>query len=274
MQTIIVHITNDETYKVRLKSAINIAFSFNSHLIALFTPMPAYMPDSLAGRGASQAYLTETKKMQEKVEDEIKKEILSECKNKGISWEWVSEDGPHLDVIKKYANYSDLTIISQTDPSYFEEKLLFHLADSLPYHTGTPTLILPFKERSLKNIGKNILIAWGPTKEAIRAVRDSLPILKKAEKIHIITSKSKEDKTLPDIDIASFLSRHRIKTTLHADIEDSDNIGKRILQRAQELECDLIVMGSYGKSRLKELFFGGTTRHVLNNMHIPIIMSH
>jgi nucleotide-binding universal stress UspA family protein len=79
---------------------------------------------------------------------------------------------------------------------------------------------------------------------------------------------------VPGADIGLFLARHGIKVTVSQQTADDVDVGNQLLSRAADLDADLIVMGGYGHSRLKELVLGGVTRTLLESMTVPVLMSH
>jgi nucleotide-binding universal stress UspA family protein len=117
----------------------------------------------------------------------------------------------------------------------------------------------------------------GGGREAARAVFDALPMLKLAEKVHIVTvedSRTPREGSLPDTEIASALARHGIDVTIAKIPAGDASAGDEILREVAEQGSDLLVMGAYGHSRLREFVFGGVTRQILREMTVPVLFSH
>jgi nucleotide-binding universal stress UspA family protein len=146
---------------------------------------------------------------------------------------------------------------------------------------GQATLVVP-RAGTFPRIGKRIVIAWNGSREATAALRAARPLIADADSVIVLAGPSREafasitgltPPTIPSIDIGTHL-RH---VTKHVDIRNFDasdiRAGPAILEQATELEADLIVMGAYGRPWLSQWILGGTTRHVLQNMTIPILMS-
>jgi nucleotide-binding universal stress UspA family protein len=95
--------------------------------------------------------------------------------------------------------------------------------------------------------------------------------------VHILEIKERaEDATglAPDTSIAAALGRHAIKAEVRTSIASDISVGDEILSRAFDLDADLLVMGAYGHARLRELVFGGATRHIAKHMTLPTLFSH
>ncbi len=138
-----------------------------------------------------------------------------------------------------------------------------------------PLLLLP-KGKRTNTIGRNVLLAWNGSNEASRAITDAIPILRKAETVTLITI-NEQNGDIPNLDMTSFLERHGVKvdTTKAVKVKKGDqNIGEALLEQASQLGCDLIVIGAYGHSRLREYLLGGVTNHLLKNSELPVLMAH
>lgn len=137
---------------------------------------------------------------------------------------------------------------------------------------GRPVLIVPPWMNELT--GKRVVIAWCDTREARRAVQDSLPFLHRAEEVCVVeVVRSKRDRTSVK-DVAKNLTCHGIRATAHH-IEDADCPAENaLLDHALYMEADLIVSGAYGHSRLKETIFGGVTHGLLKHANVACMMSH
>ena len=273
IRTILVHLADDPKHQARVETAVKLAKRFDAHLIGLYTEEPAHMPDAIAGRGAARGYLAEETKIAGRTARDIEQEFADYCKANQTSAECFCERGIHLDLLVKYAPFADLVVISQSHEQSFEDKLRLHLPDHLPMMAGSPVLVVPC-EQVADCIGRRILIAWKPTPESGRAVGYAIPFLKAAEKVTILTIDPPDDDNT-DGAIAMRLARHDIQVETLSNVESGhQSIGKIICQTAIDLDCDLIVMGAYGRSRLRELFLGGTTHYTLAHTKVPLLMSH
>ena len=114
--------------------------------------------------------------------------------------------------------------------------------------------------------------------EATRAVHDALPILVGARLVHVIAVNPSGGMAghgdVPGADICLHLSRHGVNAVCEHIRSEDLKIGEMLLSRAADEDVDLLVMGAYGRSRLRELVMGGATRHLLGHMTVPVLMSH
>jgi nucleotide-binding universal stress UspA family protein len=143
--------------------------------------------------------------------------------------------------------------------------------------SGRPLLLIPYAGR-FDGLGRNPLIAWTETRESARAVHDALPLLEYAEKVTALTvippSAAAVDAPPPAAELARHLRRHGIQATalrsVAEDIPDAD----ALLSYVCDVGADLLVMGGYGHSPLRERLRGGVTRSLLRHMTVPVLMSH
>ena len=129
-----------------------------------------------------------------------------------------------------------------------------------------------------KSVYKELMIAWDESQEAARAVHDAMPFLEYAEDVQIVSVSDKLEEQKANIiyndDLRKHLSHHGINAEVINADELADGIGKTILQCGLEFDADLIVMGAYGETRLKEVVLGGVTRFLLKHTTIPLFLSH
>lgn len=271
-RVILVHLFDDQDFETRLNYAIEVTKKFNAFLKIVFVTKPAQQPDALGGRYASAAYIAESTRIAHKKSQEFEEKIQTKMKQQDIEWEMISEDGEHVDVLAKSSNYSDLVVIGQTDPSPVEERFIFHISDNLPFELGVPTVIHPFNQ-TVETISDKVMIAWAPQKETIRSVRQALPFLKLAKEVIILHIVEKDFPETCAKELQGYLERHEIKSKVVLEEKQSSE-GKTIIHVAEKENIDLIVMGAYSKSRIKEMLFGGTTRYLMDHMNKPVFMCH
>ncbi|MEE9139334.1 MAG: universal stress protein [Alphaproteobacteria bacterium] len=272
-KTILVHLADDKGHTARLRLGIDLASRFEAHLVALYIATPVSMPAAITGRGASFAYIAEATTVAHEKAATIEAEIRSTCERERLSWEWRVEEGDHLDIMAQYAHYADLAIVSHSRAELIEDRVMFHVPEDLPLTVACPVIILP-ERQDFRPPGKNVLVAWKATREALHTVRAALPILESAETVTVLSVSPPEADPRPDEMAAAFLARHGVKAQAYADIDGNGHVGEVILAHARDMDVDLIVMGGYGHSRLREMVVGGVTRHVLDHMQVPVLMGH
>lgn len=198
--------------------------------------------------------------------------ILVEAQKRNrLEFEWASVTGDRVSTTLLYARYADLTIASQ---SWGEP--LRNAADkldvSLMMASGRPVLIVPNVGR-FETVATNVLIAWNESRESTRAVHDALPFLKTA-KSTIVLEVDPEEEGIQPKGLAAHLQMHDINAKSETTVSGEVDVGDIILSRAADLGADLLIMGGYGHSRVREYVFGGVTRQILEHMTLPTLMSH
>lgn len=175
------------------------------------------------------------------------------------------------------ARYADLVVMGQVDPQVADTPAESDFPDHAVLASGRPTLLVPYVG-SYPKIGQHVVVAWNASRESTRAVTDALPLLQRAAKVTIITGDARPGATGhgadPGADIALYLSRHGVRVTVSTEQTAGIDIGSMLLSRIADIGADLLVMGAYGHSRLRELVLGGATRTVLSEMTVPVLMSH
>jgi len=181
-----------------------------------------------------------------------------------------------VDVFVQHARHSDLVILGQQDPIDFLP-LGQHFAADIVMGCGRPAIIIPFIGVP-PVLGQRILVAWDGGREAARAVNDALPILERAHTVTVLSVNpdlaGDGGRRDPGADISLHLARHGVKVTAARTIAPEISVGDAILADLAENSIDLLVMGAYGHSRLREWVIGGVTRHILTYMTAAVFMSH
>ena len=276
-KTILVHLNHEPRARALLGTAIDLAARFEAHLIGLYVfpayrltpPIPLPFGSELAGqiKGAI------------KREAEAVKAVFDEMTaHRPFVSEWRSITTEHREpgaIVLDHAHAADLVIASQADPAWqFSDILDF--PERLALGAGRPVLVVP-NFGTHTGVPGNVTIAWSNRRESARAVADALPLLQVASQVHLLTiadGGAVAEGALPDTEIAAALARHGVKVQASRAIASEYTVGEEIRVRAVDLEADLLVMGCYGHSRMRELALGGVTRHMLREMTIPILFSH
>jgi nucleotide-binding universal stress UspA family protein len=122
------------------------------------------------------------------------------------------------------------------------------------------------------------MLCWNASRESTCAATNSLPFLKSAEEVIVLTVDATQSSSghgsEPGADVALWLSRHGVKVKVQREISTDDDVGAVILSRASDYGVDLIVMGVYGHSRVREFVMGGASRSMLAGMTVPVLMAH
>jgi nucleotide-binding universal stress UspA family protein len=274
-KTILVHLNDNRRAEALLEPAIQLATRYNSHLLGLH--VYASMPAPPVPMGYASSVLGSVIAQERRQGEEIAATFSRMTANAAFVAEWHLRKVPHVDlasVVMEHGRAADLIIAGQTDPDWDLSPLL-DFPERLALESGRPVLVIPYAGR-YPRIGRNVVIAWKAGRESARAVFDALPLLQGAENVHILEIKGRADESSmgPDTSIAASLARHGIKPTVRTSVAPDISVGDEILSRLSDLDADLLVMGAYGHSRMRELVFGGATRHIARHMTVPTLFSH
>ncbi|MFC4175113.1 universal stress protein [Microvirga sp. GCM10011540] len=186
----------------------------------------------------------------------------------GFSWR---QDGLMEDAfLGAYGRVFDVTVVGRPDGSNGQTRL--STVEAALFETGHPVLIAP--PTVPQSLGETVVIAWNRSTETARAVLGSMPLLEKARRIVVLEL---EDWGVPGPSAAELVRSLRMRGLQAEAItapDPNNKPGETILTEAASLGCDLLVKGAYTQSRLRQMFFGGATSHILNNTTIPVLMAH
>lgn len=128
------------------------------------------------------------------------------------------------------------------------------------------------------SFGRHVVVAWNATREAARAVFDSLDFLRNAASVRAVSLIANEadrgEATAGGAKLLAALSRHGILATFDVSVAGSESTGEMLLSRLMDEGCDLLIMGGYSRSPLREMIFGGTSRSILRETWVPTLVSH
>jgi len=276
-RTIVVYLEQPSSVSRIMKTAVPLAETFGAHLTG--THVFAGVP--LVGTISAQVppeILEQYADMMREDAKTIKKEFAKAAKGRDFQTEWRDQEQTSarvnlLGAILEQTRCADLLIVGEMG----SEQRVGELTTDIILDSGRPVLIVPENGKSGDLSGK-IVIGWDGSREATRAVFDALPLLKRAKTVDLVTvGKSDDAKNAVRAgggEMASVLSRHGVNAEVVMVERGDSSAGDALLNYASENDGDLLVMGCYGHSRLRERLFGGATRHVMKKMIVPVLMSH
>jgi nucleotide-binding universal stress UspA family protein len=292
LKDIVVHVDNSANGGVRLDYAAQLAEIHGAHLNGLYVGTPSAYDTGEAGEQVGYATpdlggrsLREYEKKASEVRalravhagfavDAARQRFKARAEARGITYDWNAVEGSMMDALAHNARFCDVVVVGQPGPGS-ARKFGETVSDHLILSVGHPVLVVPALAEGF-TVGKRVLVAWDRSPLATRAVHNSRPLMRHAESVHILAINlarvSHGGKA--GSGICEHLARHDIEATpIHVD-ESSASVADILLAQARELNIDLIVMGAYGHSRLRERILGGNTYHLLNNSPIPLLMNH
>jgi nucleotide-binding universal stress UspA family protein len=267
-KSILVQLDETARRSERLAVAFDLAARFGAHLTAQFSMSATFIPVYAIAEAGAVA-LAIDQEYREKAMDEAEREFRAAAARAPVQSDWrVLEQADHAHP-GRAARGADLIVAGQPEPKDGAGKAF---AADLVLSAGRPVLFVPYAGRFSKP-GRRPLVAWNGGREAARAVADALPLLKRADAVHVVTFDARAGEGAAG-DVALQLARHGVKVTLSRESVPDVAVGEQILSRAADLESDLLVMGAYGHSRMREQILGGATRTLLESMTLPTLMSH
>ncbi len=277
-KNLLVHLDETEACKGRVAAAIALARTQGAHLTGLALVIEASVPAYIGGQLPVEVVDVQRAQMLERgrATAAVFDKALAAAGQEGESRVVSGLDVDAARVISLHARHADLVILGQEEPE---------AATGVPPHTvedvilsaGRPALVIPYIGAG-KTLGQRAMVAWDASRESARAVNDALPLLEQAKAVTVLSVNPRPGVDRhgeePGADIALHLARHGVKVEVqHTQVEEID-VGDTVLSRLADLGSDLLVMGAYGHSRLRELVLGGVTRTLLESMTVPVLMSH
>jgi nucleotide-binding universal stress UspA family protein len=174
-------------------------------------------------------------------------------------------------LLVQYSRLRDLTIVPAEANEFGDQPV----AEALIFDSGRPVLVLPREPR--KSFALNTAtVAWDFSRPAARAVGDALPLLTKAKRVHVVTvtNEKRIDTSRSGPELAKHLARHGVDVILEQVDAGGRSIGEALEAATRAHDSDLLVMGAYGHSRLREFVLGGATRSMVTQPPLPVLLSH
>lgn len=276
-KTILMHCNDKRRLAPLVAATANLAESFQAHLVALSVVPPRTVV--VDGPGVPPLVIDAHCEQYRADNQAMKAVFESAARGRAFTAEWREDEADTFcvaDCIVPYARAADLVVASQTDPDW-PGSVSLDVADRLAIESGRPVLIIP-NDGVHDRPCRKVLIAWNARREAARAAFDALPLLKSATDVRVIwvnpQSERENAQDIPAADICVALARHGVNCQATEEIAPQVGVGETLLASAKDFDADLLVMGCYGHTRLREFIFGGASRHVLRRMSLPVLMSH
>ena len=278
-KTLLVYLNDEHRLPGLLTVAQSIAKANEAHLIGLAVLPPIIIVPG--GEGDPGIVIDEHRVSYREQIGRMREAFTSATRESGLSAEWreldcqeVNPFGNAAGLVVSQARSADLVIASQSSPDWLLSGLL-DVDEALVMESGRPVLLVPRTARPT-TVATRITVAWDGRREAARALFDAVPLLKAARSVNLVWVNPPEqvETSVGSNDITHALARHGVTCGEIRRIETAANAGAALLEAAENDGSDLLVMGCYGHSRFREFVFGGASRHVLQHMHVPVLMSH
>jgi nucleotide-binding universal stress UspA family protein len=279
MKTILIPTERGESMISALQTALLLARRFHSYIegFALRPGISQFLAVDMGGSIATESF------RQESIEEAKKAKAMFEAfmQEQGVprssqaasslSFSWLDDAPEGEDIVGSYGRVFDLIVLSRPDATSLGPQ--YRALESGLFESGRPILLSP--PSPPKQIATNVLIAWNGSTEQTRAIAFAMPLLQQAERVKVLTIPGGAGVPGPSGEqLTRSLQRNGIRATPFTVELDGRSTGETILATAASQDCDLLIKGAYTQSRLRQLIFGGTTRHILANATLPVFLAH
>jgi nucleotide-binding universal stress UspA family protein len=255
--------------------SIATASVFNAHIAAIGY---IYQPNMPLAIGAGEVYLPWVDEL--RAENEERAEAAAVRFEEAVRRAGVSAETQLLDprtagapdLFGQMARRFDLAIVQQPTAASLGMENMF--IEAALFDSGRPVLVVPHVQAGELRLNR-VLVCWDGSRNAARAIGDAMPFLKHAKTIEVLTvGKGVKSDEIAGADIAHHLARHDLRVQFEQIVAPQEDVPTTILSHVADSATDLVVMGAYGHSRLREFVLGGATRGILFSMTVPTLMSH
>lgn len=275
LKTILVSLNNIDAFESTMNAASALAQRHDAHIIGLYVIPSIIVYSAPYGYGGGMQYVDRTKYYKSNA-SKIEQEFEEFVRRDGLKGEWrqVNSDGYYLShTIVEHGREADMVVMSNLTRGMDQEGFDTELCARVVQECGRPVLMIPASKRKRFKM-KKAIIGWDGSREAARAAFDAIPLLQMADKTSVICVNPKKEMEiydeLPGTELAAALDRHGINAITES-IKTRKRVGAALLERAET--ADLMVIGAYGHSRLRENILGGVTSRTLKKMTCPVLMS-
>ena len=285
IRKILLPLTGTAAGEAALSTALMIARYWAAHVTALHVRVDARDVAPLAGEGLSGAMIEEMMSATEKESNDRAQAVRSmferfvaqhhvvvgegKAESEVATASFVSVMGREEDLVAQQARLADLTVVPH--PEAGEDVSSSDALHAVLFDSGRPVLIAP--HRAPASLGTRVCIAWNGTAESAASVLNALPWMQRAEAVRVLTAEGYQRRGPGGAELAQYLMLHGVHVELATFQPLNREVGAGLLAAAREFRCDLLSMGAYSHSRLRQLILGGVTRHVLENADLPVMMS-
>lgn len=285
IRKLLLPLTGTAAGEAALSIALMTARIWNAHVTALHVRVDSRDVAPLAGEGLSGAMIEEMMIATERESGARSQAVramfdrvvaahgvtVSEPRpnEAGATADFTCVTGREEDVVAQQARLADLTVIAHPDSG--TEASSSDALHAVLFDSGRPVLIAPRKLPA--SIGTRVALGWNGTAESTAAVQAALPWLQRAEAVRILSAEEYQRRGPEAQELAAYLALHGVGAEVSIFRPLNRDVGKALLAAAAEFGADLLAMGAYSHSRLRQLILGGVTRHVLEHATLPVLMN-
>jgi nucleotide-binding universal stress UspA family protein len=255
--------------------AVSVADAFKAHVLGVAFSYEPVIPGSVMG-GIPPEFIESQRRESDKKARSAVARFEQAASRAGVSAETriisASVSGA-ADQLGRLARRFDLVVVGQADGDKATADEV--VDEGVLFESGRPVIFVPFIQKAGLKLDR-VMVCWDGSRAATRAVADSMPFLLKADQVEVVmvAGKAAKDDEIAGVDLGQHLARHGLKVNVKRITSPDIDVTSTILSYAADSSADLIVMGGYGHSRLREFILGGVTRGILQTMTVPALMSH
>jgi nucleotide-binding universal stress UspA family protein len=269
----------EPTPESAVDDAVDLAAALGAKISAIACEVKVNVPGSVLGDyllDIPAMVATEVKKKSATNAQQLLATFQDAAEKRGIFQERISEHcltSEVPEVLIEYSRLRDLTIVPVPEGNYFDQ----WYAESIIFGSGRPTVVLPHTRKRTGSFALDtVIVAWDFSRPATRAMADAMPILEKAKRVCVLTvTKEKAiDTRRSGAELAKHLARHSVDVVLDEVDAKGRSIGDVFEAHVTYRNANLLVMGAYGHSRIREFILGGATMRMLARPPVPVFLSH
>jgi len=283
IRKLLLPLTGTAAGEAALDTAVRIARIWNAHVTALHVRVDSRDVAPLAGEGLSGAMIEEMMSATEKESSDRAHAVramfdryvtenhvpVGEARPGEISASFATVVGREEDLVAQQARLADLTVVPH--PEADDDVSSSDALHAVLFDSARPVLIAPLV--APERIGTRVCVAWNGTAESAASVLAALPWMQRAEAVRVLTADEYQRRGPGAADLLSYLALHDVTADTAVFRPIDKDVGAGLLRAAKEFNCDLLSMGAYSHSRLRQLILGGVTRHVLEFADLPVMMT-
>ncbi|SCW84516.1 Universal stress protein family protein [Sphingobium faniae] len=271
MKSVLLHIRDDRGAESRLQAACDLARYCEGHIqcVQVRSTPDLVAADMYGGAVFAPAIVQELRE----IDDRLRAQVEDRLTREGVSWDWRQMEGEAVGSLLRAAKLSDIIVATLPEGARGDFKDALPIVADLALGGRTPVLAMPQSAKCLTLPGC-ALVAWDGSQEAAAAIKAAIPLLQRAQEVHVVTVEEADKREFPSTEASEYLSRHGISTQLHSWPRDGEAVEAALLKAITALAADWVVMGAFGHSRLRELVFGGVTRRMLRDARVPLLLAH
>jgi nucleotide-binding universal stress UspA family protein len=285
IRKLLLPLTGTAAGEAALATALEIARTWGAHVLALHVRVDSRDVAPLAGEGLSGAMseemmtATETESLARATAVRAMFEATvaghgvpvgePRAGERSATASFAAITGREDDLVAQQARLADLTVVPHPEGS--DDVSSSEALHAVLFDSGCPVLMAP--PRAYETIGRRVCVAWNGTAQSAAGVHAALPWLGRAEVVRILAGDEYQRRGPPAQDIAAYLALHDVHAEVATFRPVDRDVGAGLLRAAAEFGADLLAMGAYSQSRLRQLLIGGVTRHVLEHARLPVLMN-